>query len=278
VAAVAAPPRQAARLWPRLAHSVWLYRLLVLCAFLIAWQLLSNAHILDPRVFSNPVGVAERLRSLLTGESINGVSIYEQIRVTASEAVVGYVIGCAVAIAVAFVLGRIRLLSMALQPFILAGRGVPIIAVAPIFILALGIGYPSKVATATLATFFVAFFQTFAGVSAISETHIRLARLMGASQLAVARRILVPASLPFIFIGLRMAVPIAVTGAVVGEFIASTSGLGWFVVRAQAGFDAAGLVSGIIIMLAIVWIMGMIVSFAEGRVLRWKPKEERQVG
>jgi len=120
------------------------------------------------------------------------------------------------------------------EPFILATYGIPIIALAPIFLLLFGIGYPSKVAFSTMTSFFVIFFHTYAGVSTINEEQLQLTRITGAARQRIVRRILIPASLPFIVIGLRQAVPFSMTDAIIGEFVASSAGLGWFIVRAQA--------------------------------------------
>jgi len=236
---------------------------------------LADAHVIDPLVFSHPLGVIEKLRLLLAGQDVTGGTIYDQVRVTIGEMATGFLVGSAAAVALGFYLGRSRLLARVLQPFILASYGVPIIAIAPIFILVLGIGYPSKVGIATMTSFFVVFFQTFAGVGSIAEEHLQLARIMGASRARVVRQVLVPASLPFIFTGLRMAVPFSMTGAVIGEFVASSSGLGWYIVRSAGAFDAAGLFAGLILMLVIVWVLGQVVALAERRLLQWRPSSGR---
>jgi NitT/TauT family transport system permease protein len=276
-AEVAAPARPAVFL-TRLRNSVILFRLLLLLAFLAAWEILADTHVVDPLIFSHPLGVLDTLRSLLAGEAISGGSIYDEIKVTVGEMATGFLIGSVAAIALGFYLGRSRFLARVLQPFILASYGVPIIAIAPIFILVLGIGYPSKIGIATITSFFVVFFQTFAGVGAVPEELPQLARIMGASGPRIVRQVLIPASLPFIFAGLRMAVPFSMTGAVIGEFVASSSGLGWYIVRAAGAFDAAGLFAGLILMLVIVWVLGLVVAAVERRLLRWQPRREAPSG
>ncbi len=255
-----------------------LYRALMLVGVLAAWELLADEKWIDPLIFSHPLGVFQTLGHLFRGEQVGIGSIYDQIRVTVSEQLTGYALGGVAGIAVGFLLGRARILSRVLEPFILATYGVPIIAIAPIFILLLGIGYPSKVGMAALTSFFMVFFQTYAGVSAINEELLQLARLMGASRERIVRRVLIPSSLPFIFTGLRQAVPFSMTGAVIGEFVASTTGVGWFIVRASGAFDAAGLFSGLVIMLVIVWLESQILGLVERFFLSWQPARQGPVG
>jgi NitT/TauT family transport system ATP-binding protein len=258
--------------------TVNLYRVLMLLGVLGLWEVASDVGVIDPLVFSHPLGVFDTLVHLLKGDPISGGTIYDQIRVTVSEMLTGFAIGSVIGMSLGFLLGRTRILARVLEPFILATYGVPIIAIAPIFILLLGIGYPSKIGIATLTSFFVVFFQTYAGVSTINEEQLQLARIMGASRQRIVRRILIPASLPFIFIGLRQAIPFSMTGAVIGEFIASSSGLGWFIVRASGAFDAAGLFGGLIIMLFIVWFLGQILGLVERRLMQWQPARQRTAG
>jgi NitT/TauT family transport system ATP-binding protein len=258
--------------------TVNLYRALMLAGVLGAWEVASDLALIDPLVFSHPLGVFESLVHLLRGEAISGGTIYDQIRVTVSEMLTGFAIGGLIGMSLGFLLGRTRMLARVLEPFILATFGVPIIAIAPIFILLLGIGYPSKIGIATMTSFFVVFFQTYAGVSTINEEQLQLARIMGASRQRIVRRVLIPASLPFIFVGLRQAVPFSMTGAVIGEFVASSSGLGWFIVRASGAFDAAGLFSGLIIMLFIVWFLGQALGLVERRLMQWQPARQRTAG
>jgi NitT/TauT family transport system permease protein len=103
------------------------------------------------------------------GEPIGSGTLYDQVRVTLSEMVTGYLIGGVLGISMGFYLGRTRGMARVLEPFIFAFYGIPIIAIAPIFLLLFGIGPPSKVAISTMTTFFVVFFQTYSGVASLNE-------------------------------------------------------------------------------------------------------------
>jgi NitT/TauT family transport system ATP-binding protein len=233
------------------------------------WELLSDTHVLDPLIFSHPVGVLQTLVHMLSGQPVEQKNIYPQIWTTFSELAVGFLIGSFLSIGAGIALARNRTIGRIIEPFILAWFGIPIIAIAPIFVLLLGIGFNSKVGTAVVATFFAVFFQTFAGVSSLKEEYFLLARLMGASRWEVIRKVLLPGSLPFIFIGLRMGIPVAMTGAVVGEFIASSQGLGAFILNASSSFDAAATFAALLLVVIIVTILSQAVRLAEKGVVRW---------
>jgi NitT/TauT family transport system ATP-binding protein len=250
-------------------------QVLLLLGVLGLWELLSDTNTIDPMVFSHPAGVIRQLVDLLGGQQVQQMNIYTQIWTTVQEMIIGFAVGAAVGIVLGVGLARNRFLADTVQPFILASFGIPVIAIAPIVVLILGIGFDSKVGTAAVTTFFVVFFQTFGGVSALDEDKFLLGRLMGGSRLQLARRVLVPASLPSIFQGLRMGIPLAMTGAVIGEFIASTQGLGTFILRTSSAFDAASLFAALIILLVIVVLFAGAIALVERRVLRWLPEKGR---
>lgn len=140
-----------------------------------------------------------------------------------------------------------------MQPYILGLYSIPKIALAPVFIVWLGLGMASKVAVVFVASFFLIFFNTYSGLVSINEELVRLARLMAASWLQVTMRVILPASADHVFLGLRTAVPYAVIGAVIGEYIGSNEGLGYFILYASQTYDASALFAGIIILVAIVF-------------------------
>jgi NitT/TauT family transport system ATP-binding protein len=269
----AAPAQKSARRRSRVSRG--LRRRAVQAGILVAtlglWELLSDVHVLDPLIFSHPVGVVKALVQLLSGHHGAEGSIYPQIWTTFSEMALGFVIGSAISIALGVALARLRAVAQTVEPFIFAWFGVPIITIAPLFVLLLGIGFASKVGTAVVATFFGVFFQTYGGVKSLNEDQFLLAKLIGASRLDLVRRVLIPGSLPSIFLGLRMGVPVAMTGAIVGEFIASSQGLGAFILNASSSFDASDTFAALLIVVGIVTICGWAVRIAEKSVVRWQP-------
>jgi NitT/TauT family transport system permease protein len=235
----------------------------LLVGLLSAWQFAVSDAALP--YFSRPTVVLAKLYDLLShGE------IYRHISVTLSEIAIGYAIGAVVGLALGFILGRSRFLSDALQPYIIGLYSIPKIALAPVFIVWLGLGMASKVAVVFLASFFLVFFNTYSGLLAINEELVRLARLMGASWPQTVGRVILPAAAPQIFLGLKTAVPYAVIGAVIGEYIGSSEGLGYYILYASQTYDAPALFSGIIILVVIVFLVNFALNRLEARVIRWR--------
>ncbi len=256
---------------------VLLTQVVIATVFLGAWQVASTTGILNPILFSNPVAIVQRVVSYLGGESVYSRTIYDHLRVTLQEMAIGYVVGVSIGVTLGFTLARSRFFSRVLEPFILAIYSVPKIALAPLFILILGIGFESKVGVVVMEVFFLVFFNTFAGVRGVNEEYVQLARIMGAGRGQLIRRIIIPAALPQIMVGLKMGVPFSMIGAIIGEFIASTQGLGWLILYSGSNFDASGLFASIAFLVTVVWVLGQCLSYAEGRLLRWRPVQGREV-
>ena len=235
----------------------------ILAAILALWQFAVTDALLP--YFSRPSLIAAKLYELLTHHDI-----YRHMSVTLAEIAMGYSLGAAIGLSLGFILGRSQFLSAALQPYIIGLYSIPKIALAPVFIVWLGLGIASKVAVVFVASFFLVFFNTYSGLISINEELVRLARLMGASWPQTVTRVILPAAAPQIFLGLRTAVPYAVIGAVIGEYIGSSEGLGYFILYASQTYDAAALFAGIIILVAIVFIVNFGLNGLEGRVIRWR--------
>ena len=235
----------------------------ILVVIVGAWQFAVTDEMLP--YFSRPTIVISKLLNLLSEPMI-----YRHISVTLTEIAIGYALGASFGLALGFILGRSEFLSAALQPYIIGLYSIPKIALAPVFIVWLGLGMASKVAVVFLASFFLVFFNTYSGLLAINEEFVRLARLMGATWPQVIRRVILPAAAHQIFLGLRTAVPYAVIGAVIGEYIGAHEGLGYFILYASQTYDAPALFSGIIILVAIVFVANFVLSWLESRVIRWR--------
>jgi NitT/TauT family transport system permease protein len=238
-------------------------QLAILVALLCFWEFAVTEATLP--YFSRPSQVAARLFDLLSHPDI-----YRHMYVTLIEIAAGYALGAAVGLLLGFVLGRSQFLSAALQPYIMGLYSIPKIALAPVFIVWLGLGMASKIAVVFVATFFLVFFNTYSGLLGVNEELVRLARLMGASWPQTTFRVIIPAAAGQIFLGLRTAVPYAVIGAVIGEYIGASEGLGYFILYASQTYDAPSLFAGIVILFAIVFTVNFALDALEARVIRWR--------
>lgn len=237
---------------------IFALQLLILVVLLLSWQFAVTDATLP--YFSRPTLVAARLYDLLSHRDI-----YRHMYVTMVEIAAGYALGSAFGLTLGFILGRSQFLSAALQPYIIGLYSIPKIALAPVFIVWLGLGIASKIAVVFVASFFLVFFNTYAGLLAVNEELVRLARLMGASWPQTLWQVILPAAAPQIFLGLRTAVPYAVIGAVIGEYIGANEGLGYFILYASQTYDAPSLFAGIIILVGIVFAVNFGLARLEGR-------------
>ncbi|HEX6445375.1 MAG TPA: ABC transporter permease [Streptosporangiales bacterium] len=269
------PP--AGRLWlSRRQLAVWACSIGVGVVFLVVWELASRNGAINAVFYSKPTDIVVRLWQDLLGAQVYGRTIYEQIWITTQSVLIGYVTGGAGGTLVGFAVGRSKWLSRALEPYIFTFYAIPKISVAPLFILVFGIGLESKVAIVAMESFFILFTSTLRGVLDIDEELVQAARLMGASRRTVFGRILVPASLPAIFSGLQLAVPFAVIGAVLGEYIASNRGIGWLVLYSGSSLDATGLFTAVVILVVLTWVLTQVVSRSVAVAAPWLPKDENR--
>lgn len=243
-------------------------RLLLAAAILGAWQLASG-RVIDPIFLSSPVLVGGRLIELFaTGE------IFGHLRATVAAVVQGYVSGAVVGIGLGFATGRSETLSQTLEPFLMAFYSIPKMALAPLFVIWLGIGLASKVAIVFLSVFFLTFFNTYAGVKSVSEDYVNLARIMRAGRATVLLKVILPAAMPSIILGLKMGLPYGIIGAFVGEFIASNKGIGYFILYSSAVFDSTSVFAGVFTLLALVVLANWGLGRLEAYLVRWKPVHE----
>jgi NitT/TauT family transport system permease protein len=241
-------------------------------ALLAFWEWASGRLIREMYV-SRPSDVAVRLYELFArGE------ILPHLWVTAQELVLGYTIGLVVGTVAGYGLGRSAALRRVFEPYIMAFYGIPKIALAPLFIIWFGIGIWSKVALAALMVFFLIFFNVYMGVRNVDRELVDLARVMGANPRQLSRYVFLPATMPHIIMGMRMALPYSVIGVIVGEFTSSTKGLGLFINQASATYDPAGVFAGIAILLLFILVMNHLAGHLERRALRWRPRVEHGQG
>lgn len=235
---------------------------LVLLAF---WEVASG-RLVKTIYVSKPSDIAQRLYEVFaSGE------IWPHLAITAKELALGYLLGMACGLAGGYALGRAPRLARVAEPYVMAFYGIPKIALAPLFIIWFGIGMWSKVALAAIMVFFLVFYNVYTGVRGVDRDLVALARVMGADERQLGRHVYLPASAPFVLLGMRMAIPYAVIGVIVGEFTSSTKGLGLFIHYASDTYDPAGVFAGIAILLAFVVLAGSLAGRVERRLLRWRP-------
>lgn len=235
----------------------------------IGWEILAWRWPIVGKLVSRPSDVARGIVHVVwTGE------IWQHLEATLTEMAVGYIIGAVSGVTLGFLFGRVKLLGDIFNPYISLFNGIPKVALAPVFVIWFGIGLMSKIAIIMTMVFFVVFINTFAGLRSINEEYVSITRIMGASRWQVVREVFLPATLPFILVGLRAGIPFSVIGAVVGEFIAATKGLGYFINYHQGTFDTNGIFVGVAILAGLVVVLDGLLSIVERRLLKWRPEVE----
>jgi NitT/TauT family transport system permease protein len=236
---------------------------------LVMWELAAWQWPTVGRLVSQPTEIARGILDVIaTG------TIWQHLNATLTEMAAGYTIGAVSGVALGFLCGRIKLLGDILNPYITLFNGIPKVALAPVFVIWFGIGLMSKIAIILTMVFFVVFINTFAGLRSVNEEYVAIIRIMGASGWQVVREVFLPATLPFIIVGLRAGIPFSVIGAVVGEFIAATKGLGFFINYNQGTYDTNGIFVGVTILALLVVVLDWLLSLLERRLLKWRPEVE----
>ncbi len=180
-------------------------------------------------------------------------------------------VGAGVVLGVA--LGRITVLAEVLGPYIKVLNAVPRIVLAPIFIVWFGLGSPSKVASAIVLVFFPVFFNAFQGAREVDRNLVANARILGASDRQVTWSVVVPSATSWIFTSLHVSFGFALIGAIVGEYLGATKGLGLLVAKAQASFNPAGVYAALVILAVVALLAEGLLTYLERRLFRWRPPQ-----
>lgn len=240
-------------------------RLLLFGAMIALWEVSVRMGWIDPYFTSQPSEILKRLV-----EWAKDGSLVQHVPITIFEAALGFVLGTLAGGVAGFVFGWFGRVADLLDPFIVAIYSLPKVALAPLFILWFGIGIETKVILTAVIVFFLVFFNTYAGVRDTSRELIDIIRLMGAGTGQILWRVVLPSALTVIFVGLRVSVPYALIGAVVGEMMASNRGIGFLLTNSTGQFDTAGAFAALLILVIISTAFNGVIVASEKRLLRWK--------
>lgn len=242
-------------------------RLAVLAAALAAWQTMSGP-VINPSLVSSPSAVWDRLAQW-AGDG----TLWPNTWITVEEIVIGYAIGAAGGVVFGFVIAAQARMARVLDPFIIALYSIPKVALAPLFIVWFGIGLEMKVVLAAATVFFLVFLNTAAGVREIDQALLDAVRLMGGRRRDLLLKVTLPGSMSGVITGLRVSVPYALIGAVIGELVATNRGLGYLINNSASQFDTAGVFAALVVLSAIAAILNIGVNALARHTNRWKPLE-----
>lgn len=247
-------------------------RIAVLLLVVGAWEWLARAAVIDPFNFSMPSKIWDQIRTWVVDGTAQG-SLWEQIWYTLYEALLGWVIGVFAGVVLGIALGRVRFAADVLGPYIKVLNALPRIVLAPIFLIWFGLGPASKVASAVVLVFFPVFFNAFQGAREVDRNLVANSRILGASNRQVTLQVVIPSATSWIFTSLHVSFGFALIGAIVGEYIGATKGLGLLVAASQGTFNAAGVYAAMVILAIVALLAEGLLTFLEKRLFRWKPAE-----
>ena len=240
-------------------------------ALLLIWHVVTTTPLFGPVkntqfFFSTPLDVAARVwREFASGE------IWRHLWITLQETVLAFLFGAGGGILFGFVFARRDWLAAVFDPYIKAANALPRVVLAPIFALWFGLGIWSKVALGFTLVFFIVFFNVYQGVREVSPTVLANARMLGMNERQLLRHVYWPSALSWMFSSLHTSVGFALVGAVVGEYLGSSAGLGYKIHEAESVFDVTGVFAGMFILAVFVILIDTVVTVVENRLLAWRP-------
>jgi NitT/TauT family transport system permease protein len=255
-------------LWRRIEPTAWATMSFVV--LLLVWQIVPYFMPLKAGTrlfFAVPSQIAGTLWQMI----VSG-SLWAPLGVSATAFAIGLLIAIVVGLPLGILIGRSNVLNAMFDPFITAFNATPRLVFLPLLMLWFGIGLWSKVAVVFLGALFPLLINTYEGVRNADRLLINVVRSFGANEWDIARLVVVPNALPFIVVGLRLAIGRAVLGVVVSEFFGSQEGLGVVMVRAASGFQVDVVFAGLIVFAGLSLIMTGLVKLVEERMSRWRPE------
>lgn len=239
-------------------------RVIVFVLLMAAWQLASLTA--GSYWIASPVATG----TAFVGAVLDG-SLAFQAAYTLQATGLGIVLGGIPGVVLPLLLQYWPRIQAVLDPYLVAGYGIPKVAIAPLFIVVFGIGIESKVAVVASAVFFIVLFSTRAGIEAAQRGLVDMARVAGASGRQVAWHVVLPGAVPHVLGGFRVAVPYAISSAVITELISSNRGLGFMVQSSATDFDTRGVFVALLAITLISLVANGLVGLAERRLLSWRP-------
>jgi len=248
-----------------LIEKLWVRRFLSLLALAVVWELLSRFGILNPFYAPPPSEVLRVVYSLFAEGRI-----LSHLEATFTAALGGLVIGVALGILFGFAAALIPLVAELLEPVMMLLNAIPRVILAPLFVIWLGIELPSKVALSVILVAVLIFFAVYGGIKDVNQLLVDRVKTLGGGRLFLLREVYIPSVTAWVLGSLKVAVGFAFTGAVVGEFVAATRGLGYLLQFAQSTYNASLTLGLIFLIMAFVLLLFVCAEAIEHRLLRWR--------
>ena len=258
--------------------NLWLWQVGLLLALFVFWHVMTVPGLIPPMMFDNdsqaafffgePLKVAERIWAWF----VTDADIYQHLGVTLAETMMAFAVGAGLGLGGGLWLALTPMASAILEPYIKAMNAMPRIILAPIFSVWFGLGMGSKVALGVTLVFFIVFFNVYQGVKEVSPVVLANARMLGADRRQLLRHVYLPSATSWVFSSLHTSVGLAFVGAVVGEYLGSSQGVGYLILQAEGSFDINTVMAGIVVLTAFALVLDSVVGKVEKRLMKWQPK------
>ena len=257
---------------------LWFWQAALLASLFALWWAMTTPGLLPNFMFENdrqaafffgePLKVVQRIFTWFITEA----DIYRHLAVTLIETLLAFGLGSAFGLAAGLWLALSPMASAILEPYVKALNSMPRIILAPIFAVWFGLGMASKVALGVTLVFFIVFFNVYQGVKEVSPVILANVRMLGASPRQLLRHVYLPSATSWVFSSLHTSVGLAFVGAVVGEYLGSSQGVGYLILQAEGTFDINTVMAGILVLTAFALVIDAGVGRVEKRLMKWQPR------
>jgi NitT/TauT family transport system permease protein len=258
---------------------LWIWQVVLLVAVFGIWHVATDPELIPPFVWDNPdraaffFGEPVKIFKVIGAWFASG-EIYPHLWVTLQETALAFVIGSVLGLVIGLWLGLTPFASALLDPYIKAANAMPRVVLAPIFMVWFGLGIWSKVALGVTLVFFIVFFNVYQGVKEVSPVVLANARMLGASRRQLLAHVYLPSATSWVFSSLHTSVGLAFVGAVVGEYLGSSQGVGYLILQAEGAFDINTVMAGILVLTAFALLLDALVGRIERRLMKWQPRAD----
>ncbi len=260
------------------AGNLRVWQVAVLGAVFGLWHVLTTPGLIPPLLFENDrqaaffFGEPLRIGARIWAWFIVNADIYPHLWVTLVETALAFALGTALGLGIGLWLALSPIAAAIADPYIKALNSMPRVILAPIFSVWFGLGLASKVALGITLVFFIVFFNVYQGVKEVSPVVLANARMLGATPRQLLRHVYLPSATAWVFSSLHTSVGLAFVGAVVGEYLGSSRGVGYLILQAEGAFDINTVMAGILVLTAFALLLDASVSRVERRLMKWQPR------
>ncbi|MBX5490538.1 MAG: ABC transporter permease [Chloroflexi bacterium] len=263
-ARAAAPARSG---WQTAVHAVlgFVGRWYSVAVVLLLWELIVRSGWVNPRLFPSLGVIWDQLVLMFSRGTIWDHLLATLIRVAA-----GFGLACAGGVLLGFAMARFRWVDRLFEPLFSFGYPIPRVALYPVFVFVFGLGHLSKIAMIFLECLYPIAVNTYYGTRAVNERYVWAARNMGANEVQVFWKVIVPSALPQIFAGLRIALPVALVIAILTEMIGATEGMGYLIAYASASLSRSQVFAGVVVIAVVGFVLDRVLAIVRRRLVFWE--------